>query len=76
MILTAPDETLKSLLKSDGPKKSFALVNDLAVLVPTEAGFPVFYDFKESHAIYRNTQSLNIGTKGTKMGLSFKGHYV
>ncbi|XP_077550146.1 vitellogenin-6-like isoform X1 [Haemaphysalis longicornis] len=85
------DESLLAGIQSDAPpaaaflqalgeevhSKQFRLSEDLIVLVPTELGFPTYFDVKTAEFTYGNRPRLDFDhTEDGKFVVDFKRHYV
>ncbi|CAN8004235.1 unnamed protein product, partial [Ixodes hexagonus] len=72
-----PSEITRQLFGREVHFKNFYLSNDLILLVPTELGFPVFFDFKQADFLYGNRQAASIGeAAGGKPFVNYKRHYL
>uniref|UniRef100_A0A4D5RIF2 Putative vitellogenin-2 n=2 Tax=Ixodes scapularis TaxID=6945 RepID=A0A4D5RIF2_IXOSC len=72
-----PAETIRKLFGREVHFKNFFLSDDLILLVTTELGFPVFFDFKQADFLYGNRQAANFGeAPGGKPFLNYRRHYL
>ncbi|XP_037287769.2 vitellogenin-6 [Rhipicephalus microplus] len=72
-----PEEAVQHLLGADVNKKYFYLTKDMAVIMPSELGVPVFYVFKKAEFMYakRDKMALTHGDNA-EFHLGIKRHYV
>ncbi|KAH6941089.1 hypothetical protein HPB50_013287 [Hyalomma asiaticum] len=72
-----PAAALGHVLGDEVHSKHFYLVEDLIVLVPTEAGFPTYFDIKTAEFTYGNRAKLDFEhTEDGKFVVDFKRHFV
>lgn len=58
------------------PFKSFYLAEDVIFSVPTELGFPIYFNVKQAQLMYSNRQSANFGWADGKLNLGYKSHLL
>lgn len=61
---------------SQMPFKSFYLAEDVIFSVPTELGFPIYFNVKQAQLMYSNRQSANFGWADGKLNLGYKSHLL
>ncbi|KAL3198290.1 hypothetical protein MRX96_044423 [Rhipicephalus microplus] len=72
-----PAAALGHVLGEEEHSKHFYLVEDLIVLVPTEVGFPVYFDIKTAEFTYGNRAKLDFEhTEDGKFVVDFKRNFV
>lgn len=72
-----PAAALGHVLGEEEHSKHFYLVEDLIVLVPTEVGFPTYFDIKTAEFTYGNRAKLDFEhTEDGKFVVDFKRHFV
>ncbi|KAH8035348.1 hypothetical protein HPB51_004589 [Rhipicephalus microplus] len=72
-----PAAALGHVLGEEEHSKHFYLVEDLIVLVPTEVGFPVYFDIKTAESTYGNRAKLDFEhTEDGKFVVDFKRNFV
>ncbi|KAH7971480.1 hypothetical protein HPB49_024503 [Dermacentor silvarum] len=72
-----PEETVQKLLGAEVRKKYFYLTKDVTVIMPSELGVPVIFDFKQAEFIYgkREKMALTHGDSA-ELNLDIKRHYL
>ncbi|XP_050042262.1 vitellogenin-6-like [Dermacentor andersoni] len=72
-----PAAALAHVLGENVHSKDFHLVEDLIVLVPTEVGFPTYFDIKTADFTYGNRAKFDFEhTEDGKFVVDFKKHFV
>ncbi|KAH7971478.1 hypothetical protein HPB49_024501 [Dermacentor silvarum] len=72
-----PEEAIQKLLGPEVHKKYFYMTKDIALMMPSELGVPVFFDYKQAEFIYakREKMALTHGDKA-ELNLDIKRHYL
>ncbi|XP_050042241.1 vitellogenin-6-like [Dermacentor andersoni] len=72
-----PEEAVQKLLGAEVRKKYFYLTKDVTVLMPSELGVPVIFDFKQAEFIYGKREKMGL-THGdnAEINLDIKRHYL
>lgn len=72
-----PKAFLGSLLQKKVHKKSFFLSKDVSLMIPSEVGFPIFFDFKQAEFLFVNREKTDFNhADDGKCTLDIKRHYV
>ncbi|XP_075527955.1 vitellogenin-6-like [Dermacentor variabilis] len=72
-----PEEAVRKLLGTEVRRKYFYMTRDISLLMPSELGVPVVFDYKQAEFIYAKREKMGL-THGdnAELNLDIKRHYL